>query len=544
LKERLTRREFIALSAMVATSAALSTSSLSCIEALQIRKGVNPEDFAIVIVGAGLGGLTCGAYLAKSGFPVTILEQHTIPGGYATCFQRGGYRFDVSLHSLFIRPDIFKELSLSERIECVQLNQGRRLITPEKDLLLPDRDPEAYVELMCKNYSKETEGIKRYFNQCFGIFDELIKLNKKMEEGYFFKLLFPFQFPKMWTIRNKTVSDLLDEHVKDINTRHSLCHLCEAFGLPPSKLSGFIYAMATAGFSRAGSMYIKNQSQALSNALTDIIEENGGIIILGSLVEQILMKNGRVAGVITSDGQAYPSKIVISNASAPDTFGKFLRTNPIAQEYLIKLSRFQPSISSFIVWLGLKRELRGKIPGCIISLASEMDTEANFKHYLNCDAEKANISIALYDNYYTGYSRPGTSTMTILMLSGYEPWRRFEKDYVSGNKKEYYREKYRIARILIRRVEEKLIPGLSSLIDVMESATPLTNVAFTKNPEGAIYGYPNHIDNSFMTRFPSNATPVKGLYHAGGWSKYAGSYPEAMMGGRNVFKLIVKEVYQ
>jgi len=67
-------------------------------------------------------------------------------------------------------------------------------------------------------------------------------------------------------------------------------------------------------------------------------------------------------------------------------------------------------------------------------------------------------------------------------------------------------------------------------------------MAFTKNPEGAIYGYPNHIDNSFMTRFPSNTTPIKGLYQAGGWSKNAGSYPGAMMGGRNVYKLIVEDL--
>jgi prolycopene isomerase len=395
---------------------------------------------------------------------------------------------------------------------------------------------------MCKHFPKDTEGIKSYFKQCFEIFDELIKLSRKMEEGYFLKLFFPFQFPKMWAVRNKTMSDLLDDHVRDIKTRSSLSHLCDAFGLPPSRLSGLIYAMATAGFSRSGSTYVKNQSQALSNALNDIVKENGGSVILGTLVERILMKHGRVSDVITADGKEYKSKIVVSNANAPDTFSRFLRTNTIAKEYLKALSKYKPSISSFIVWLGLRGELRDTIPGCNISLVSEMDMETNFKHYQNCDAEKANLSIALYDNYYEGYSRPGTSTMTILLLSGYAPWRCFEKDYFSGNKRDYYREKERITKILIRRTEEKLIPGLSSMIEVMESSTPLTNVRFTKNPEGAIYGYPNSIDNCFMHRFPGNTTPIKGLYLAGGWSKHAGSYSEAMMAGRNVYKLILRDL--
>lgn len=440
-----------------------------------------------------------------------------------------------------MRPDISRELGLSGRIETIQLNQCRRLITSDKDLLLPDRDPEAYLDLMCRHYPGEAKGIRSYFETCLEIFDELIQLHKKTEGSGFFKLFFPFQFPRMWGIRNKTLSDLLDDHVKDLKTKGALSHLCEAFGLPPSKLSGFFYAMAFAGFSTTGSTYIKNQSQALSNALSDIITENGGSVILGTPVEKILMEKGRVSGVLTADGKAYPSEIVVSNASAPDTFGRFLSRNDVAKKYLKALSGIRPSISSVIVWLGLKGELRG-IPGCTISLASENDMEANFKHYHRSDAEKANISIALYDNYYEGYSSPGRSTLTILMLSGYEPWRCFEKDYFSGKKKKYYQEKERIAELLIQRTEEQLIPGLSSMIDAMESSTPLTNVRFTKNPEGAIYGYPNSIDNSFMKRFPGSATPIKGLYLAGGWSKYAGSYPEAMMSGRNAYKRIVKDL--
>ena len=125
---------------------------------------------------------------------------------------------------------------------------------------------------------------------------------------------------------------------------------------------------------------------------------------------------------------------------------------------------------------------------------------------------------------------------------GYEPWRRFAKDYFAGNKEEYNREKERIARTLIKRVEEKVIPGLSSMIKVMEAATPLTNIRFIKNPEGAIFGYPNSMDNSYMNRGTKNTTPIKGLFLSSGWGSRSGSYTGGIMNGREVSRLIMKEI--
>ncbi len=54
----------------------------------------------VVVIGAGLGGLSAASYLAKAGYAVTVLEHHAVPGGYAHEFRRGKYRFEVSLHAL------------------------------------------------------------------------------------------------------------------------------------------------------------------------------------------------------------------------------------------------------------------------------------------------------------------------------------------------------------------------------------------------------------------------------------------------------------
>ena len=99
---------------------------------------------------------------------------------------------------------------------------------------------------------------------------------------------------------------------------------------------------------------------------------------------------------------------------------------------------------------------------------------------------------------------------------GGKPWRRFEDDYVSGDRTAYELEKERWSESLIRRAEEQVIPGLSSMIELKVTASPLTNRAYTGNTEGALYGFEQSTDNAYMSRIP-NETPIDGLYLAGAW---------------------------
>ncbi len=92
---KLSRRKFIKTLLMASSAAAIDWTGLDAL-ASTIK---NKKDFPIVIIGAGLGGLVSAAYLSKYGFNVTLIEQHSIPGGYATSFDREDFTFDVSLHA-------------------------------------------------------------------------------------------------------------------------------------------------------------------------------------------------------------------------------------------------------------------------------------------------------------------------------------------------------------------------------------------------------------------------------------------------------------
>ena len=148
--------------------------------------------------------------------------------------------------------------------------------------------------------------------------------------------------------------------------------------------------------------------------------------------------------------------------------------------------------------------------------------------------------MAVYDNIFKGYSQPGTATLQLIFLCGYEPWRKFEADYKDGRKKDYHKQKARWTEILIQRAEKELIPGLSSMIEVRETGTPLTNWRYTGNTDGAIYGFQQSMDNAYMNRI-KNRTPVKGLYLASAWGNPGGGYAGVFRAGQSAFRQMMED---
>jgi prolycopene isomerase len=536
--KNISRRSFLTISVMTAVSFSLDWKKM-----VAYASNMGPKsNYPTVIIGSGLGGLCSGAYLSRFGIPVTVVEQHEIPGGYATSFERGNFTFEVSLHGTSINNNeparILKNLGVLEKLQLVELPEVYQIKEPRLDITFPQRNPEALIRLLAQHFPAEKEGIRGVVQEMVGISEEVDKLHQK--KGKFFKLIFPIQYRKMWKVRNKTLANLLSDYVKDPALQRVLAAQWGYYGLPPSKLSGFYYAIALGEYLKNGSYYIKPRSQELSNLLAKVIQTSGGKILYGTSAHKILVKDGAVQGVAISGEKILPARAVVSNASALSTFRQLLPREVVPADYLKKLDEYRPSISSFIVWLGLNQKLRGKIKSYSISVSSGRGPEADYKSCLKGEVDKGSFSVTIYDNLFEGYSRPGKSTLMLLFLCGYEPWCKFEADYKAGRKKAYNEEKKRWTDILIRRAEKEVIPGLSSMIEVKESATPLTNWYFTRNTEGAIYGFEQSMNNAFMNRI-DNRTPIKGLYLASAWGNPGGGYGGVLRGGEMTFSTMMED---
>jgi len=547
-KEKIVRRDF--LKVMLAGIPLLSLDWDSFPRGDSPRAGTGPGapggSWDAVIIGAGLGGLSCAAAFARQGFKPLVLEQHTIPGGYATTFKRpGGFVFDASLHSTGVGerdgvPNLIDGFPEITDIEFVPHKVLYRAIFPDHDIRVPHKNADGYIKLLIDAFPDEKAGIESLFQTMRGLVSDLGRY--QTAGGQVDMANFPKEFPYLVKCFNSTWGAVLDSQIKDPKLKGVISALWGYFGLPPSKLASLYYILPVIGYLQGGGYYPIGGSQKISDALRRFIEERGGKVLLKTRVESILVKDHGAYGVKAADGAEYLGRVVVSNANAYDTVHKMMDEAEYLKAYLARMDTFSVSLSSFQVFLGLKRDLIGEvgIKESEIFYETGYDAEEGYRQALNAEVEKGGYGLTLYDNLYKGHSPEGKNTLSIITLQGYEPWRKYEADYFAGKKDAYRAEKERMADVLIKKIEETLLPGLSKAIEVREVATPLTNLRYTSNTRGAIYGWDQTLDNSEPRRLP-HKTPIKSLYLAGAWTRPGHGYGAVIPSGLQCFAEIMEE---
>lgn len=491
-----------------------------------------------VVIGAGLGGLAAGVTLAGHGRKVVVLEQQTVPGGYAQCFQRGPYRFDVSLHALGgLAPGgghdvLYRDLGIWDRLRLHRLDPLYRLRLPDREVIA-HADWYRYESELIGHFPAEAAGIRSYLDEVAAVWRDARRMQEDHAAGRVpAPAGIPVRYPALSRVSGETWEQMMSRHLADTRARRALGALWGYCGLPPSRCAAFMGAAATGSYHEHGGWYPEGGSGALSDALAQVLRELGGEIRYGALAAGIELSHERAVAVTTSDGQRLQAEVFISNASAPATMLEMVGRGHLPGDYVARVADPTASYTVFNVYLGLNRDLFAEqgLPHEWF-LAGSYSADESWQAGHRGDWQKADVMITDYTRVDPGCAPPGHAAVVLATVAGWE----YEDTWGTGGdltdyhqNPRYLQIKQQVADALIARAGAA-VPGLGDAIEFREASTPLTNFRYTRNPRGAIEGYENSPENSGRGWLPQQ-TPIRNLFLAGAWTNTGGQNPAIRSG--------------
>ncbi len=475
----------------------------------------------ITIIGAGLGGLSAGALLAKDGHKVTILEQHNIVGGCATTFKRGDFTCEVGLHEMdgiYTNPlikDIFNRLDVYDNVEFVKPDELFSVTTKYGTFVMPEGIKEAKEALISK-FPNEQSGIESYFNLIQKIATDLEKLQSA---SWYHYALFPVLFWRVLYYKSKSVTDLLDTIINNDELKLILNANVQYYNDTPSTLSFLLHAVAQYSYYHGGGWFIKGGSGRLSDYLAEVIKNHGGEIINKATVTACDKES--VTYIRKKETKTIQSDIVVSNLSPEQTY----------QLYDIAYSEKRELADSLLtIYLGFHKNLKEVYGKRAYSnfLFDDVGSIEEYDAQMKRDATQRRFVFVDYSQLDSNLAPKGKSYGVVCMIDFLEDWQILDKT-------SYKEKKRKLIESALKKLE-KYYPDISSLVEYAEVGTAKTVQRYIKTPNGTAYGYKPTPKQFF--RIPQvKSNRVNNLYFVGKWIT-AGGFSPAITSGLLCFKRI------
>jgi phytoene dehydrogenase-like protein len=488
----------------------------------------------IIIVGAGIAGLSAGCYARMNGYDAEIYEAHSQPGGLCTAWKRKGYTIDGCLHWLTGSSPNYSLYKIWEELGAVQ---GRHMIYQNVFYRITGSDGrtfivycdadklEAHMKALSPQDSETIEVLCRLIRR-FAKFDMPIGKPYELYNVFdiipmIFKMI---PFYKDFNYLNKTTIGDFAQRFKDPLLRESLSILLGEKDYP---LLGLVMTLSLlhikdGGFPEGGSLEF---SRAIEKRFLNL----GGNLHYNQKVVKILEENAQAVGICLADGKEIHGDYIISAADLRSTLYEMLdgkHIDPMHQE-LFQSCKLMPS--SVQVSFGINMELSSQ-PECLGELNK-------LKYPVAIGNTNSNWIMFKNFCYDPTLSPPGKSVVEcFFIIDDFQYWERLATD-----RNAYLTQKEKIAQVAADELE-RMYPGFKSAIEVTDVVTPMTYVRYTGNWKGTYMTW--IISPDKIKRFRTIKKTVPGLdnfWLSGMWVMPPGGVPAGAMTSRDILQIICRK---
>ena len=488
------------------------------------------EQKSIIIIGAGIAGLSAGCYGQMNGYRTQIFEMNDKPGGLCTAWKRSGYTFDGCIHSVGGTNPNFKLYHYWN-----ELIDMKKLKFFYHDMLGTVEDENGKIATIFTDPDKLEKELKSIAPEDAKFIHGFIKAVKKLAN---FDLM-PSKPLELWNPLDYYLSQFRVAPVLYYLTkwRKSVEDTTKKCKNPLLKrvlnLDFFSHFPALFLILSLGHLHNKNAGYPIGGSLpfARLLEKRyldlGGRIHYNSKVTKINVKNNRVIGITLENGENHnDADIVISAADGHYTIFKMLEEQ-YTNKKIRKLYSEHPIFpSAVLIFLGISRTFENEPSGIDLSLKKALVVDEQSK--------LDRIPITIYNFDPTLAAKGKTCIRVILNTDNYQYW----NDLRKNNKQEYNQEKARIAKEIIEILDQRFGDIINN-IDVIDVATPATFKRYTNNWKGGTQGWewtPRLIPEFIKKELPG----LENFYLIGQWVEVGGGVPTVAMSGRTVIQIICK----
>jgi len=433
------------------------------------------DRYDVIVIGAGLAGMTAANTLARAGHSVLLLEQHYKLGGLATWFRRpGGHIFDVSLHGFPVGMIKSCRRYWNRRIADSIVQLGSIRFDNPMFSLSTTFDREDFTRLLTGRFGIDPATVERFFDTArnMNFYDD-----QATTTGELFARFFPGR---------EDVVRLLMEPITYAN----------GSTLEDPALT---YGIVFSNFMSKGVYTFQGGTDRLIGWMAEEMRHNGVDVRIRTPVEKIHVDRGRRVQGVTVGGRTIRARAVLSNGNLLGTIFKLLGPEAFDREFVEQARAVRLNNSSTQVYMALREGETIDEEACGDLLFSS--TAPAFRTELLLSRE---ITSRTYSFYYPK-TRPGRNRYLVVSSTNAN-----YQDWAGLSREEYEASKRDLVRGTLEAIE-KHVPGIRERLDAVECATPLTFERYTGHVQGASFG------TKFEGLAVSRALPeqVAGLFHAG-----------------------------